>query len=181
MQRDCMEDGALGTPGASSIIPITNHYVSQFANAGAAIYFSRDWHPADHCSFLTQGGRWPVHCVAHTPGAEFVATLPIPDLAIIVSKGSEAAHEAQSAFEGTALAHLLHERRVRQLWLAGLTTEHAIRATALDAQRAGFAVTLLVDAIRSSGDTATAGDHALREMLGAGVRAHSWARQSVKY
>ncbi len=171
-----MEDGALAIPGASSIIPIVNHYVAQFSNLGAAIYFSRDWHPPDHCSFRSEGGRWPVHCVAHTQGAEFVRNLPIPVDAVIVSKGTESAHEAQSAFEGTALAHLLHERHIKGLWIAGVSTEHAIRATVLDALRAGFAATLLIDALRASGDTKTSGDQALREMFDAGAQAHSWAR-----
>ena len=180
MQRDYMEHGALAVPGASTIIPVINHYVAQFANANAAIYFSRDWHPLNHCSFQNQGGRWPVHCVAQTPGADFVHSLPIPDDAVIVSKGIESAHEAYSAFEGTALAQLLHERGIHGLWIAGVTTEHSVRASVLDALKAGFKVTVLVDAIRSSGDPTNSADHAMREMLDAGAQAHSWARPAHK-
>lgn len=34
-----------------------------------AIIFTLDWHPANHCSFVKQGGPWPPHCVAYTQGA----------------------------------------------------------------------------------------------------------------
>ena len=34
------------------------------------VVMTKDWHPADHCSFAPQGGPWPAHCVAGTPGAE---------------------------------------------------------------------------------------------------------------
>jgi nicotinamidase/pyrazinamidase len=176
MQRDCMEDGPLAVSGATTIIPVINHYVAQFANLGAAIYFSRNRHPPDHCSFRSQGGRWPTHCVADSDGAEFARGLQVPEESVIVSKGTEAAHEAQSAFAGTALAQLLHERQIRDLWVAGLTTEHSIRATVLDASASGFSVTLLVDAIRARDDIAGAADRALADMLAAGARVHSWAR-----
>ena len=32
--------------------------------------FTRDNHPANHCSFKKQGGPWPEHCVQKTMGAE---------------------------------------------------------------------------------------------------------------
>jgi nicotinamidase/pyrazinamidase len=74
------------------------------------------------------------------------------------------------------LAQLLHERHIRDLWVAGLTTEHSVRATVLDALKSGFSVTLLVDAIRARDDIAGGADRALADMLAAGAKAHSWAR-----
>jgi nicotinamidase/pyrazinamidase len=176
MQRDCMDDGALAIDGANAIVPVVNHYVAKFSNVKSAIYFARDHHPLDHCSFQRNGGRWPVHCVTDTDGAKFARGLIIPHDAVIVSKGMEAAHEALSAFEGTALAQLLHERSVQHLWIAGLAMEHSIRASALDGLKAEFAVTLLVDAIRARDDTVGGADRALAEMLTAGAQIHSWAR-----
>lgn len=32
--------------------------------------FTRDNHPANHCSFKAQGGIWPAHCVQKTSGSE---------------------------------------------------------------------------------------------------------------
>ncbi|MCR5218965.1 isochorismatase family protein [Treponema sp.] len=32
--------------------------------------FTRDNHPANHCSFKEEGGIWPAHCVKNTAGSE---------------------------------------------------------------------------------------------------------------
>jgi nicotinamidase/pyrazinamidase len=175
MQRDFMRGGALEVEGADALIPRINHYVAQFANAGAPVFFARDWHPQDHCSFTSQGGRWPAHCVAGSTGAEFDARIPIPGTAAIVSKGSEPTAEGYSAFEGSTLAELLHARQIDELWIAGVATEFCVRASVLDALRAGFRVKVLVDAIQSVERKPGDGDQALAEMLAAGASGHAWS------
>lgn len=47
-------------------------YIQSLLDKGGydKILMTKDWHPADHCSFAPQGGPWPAHCVAGTPGAE---------------------------------------------------------------------------------------------------------------
>ena len=49
-----------------------------FAARGLPLYASRDWHPADHCSFRARGGAWPAHCVAGSAGAAFAEGLRLP-------------------------------------------------------------------------------------------------------
>jgi len=176
MQHDFMPGGALAVPRADELFPMLNHYIAEFENGRALVCFSRDWHPPDHCSFRTAGGRWPVHCVAGTAGAELVHQVRVPKDAIIVSKGTESAREAYSAFEGTGLAHLLRQRGIAELWIAGVATEYCVRATVLDALQAGFDVTVLVDAVRAVEGSPGDGARALEEMLAAGAKAHSWAR-----
>lgn len=176
MQRDFMPGGALPVPGADVLFPAINHYVAAFENAGVPVYFSRDWHPPDHCSFVAQGGWWPPHCVADTPGAEIVPQVRVPETAVIVSKGTEREHEAYSAFEGTGLARQLLAHAVAEVWIAGVATEYCVRATALDAMKAGFGVTILVDAVRAVEQNSGDAERALTEMLAAGAKAHSWAR-----
>lgn len=39
--------------------------------------FTKDWHPANHCSFKEQGGKWPAHCVQHTKGSELDSGLDV--------------------------------------------------------------------------------------------------------
>lgn len=39
------------------------------------VIFTVDWHPANHCSFKENGGKWPTHCVAYTEGASIYSTL----------------------------------------------------------------------------------------------------------
>jgi len=39
------------------------------------VIFTRDGHPANHCSFKSQGGEWPIHCVEYTMGSAIVDPL----------------------------------------------------------------------------------------------------------
>jgi len=67
-QNDFCPGGALAVPDGDAI----GGRVNELAGSGAfdVVVATRDWHPPDHGSFTDQGGRWPVHCVAGTPGAE---------------------------------------------------------------------------------------------------------------
>jgi nicotinamidase-related amidase len=38
-------------------------------NEGGTIIATRDYHPIDHCSFTTQGGPFPCHCIQGTKGS----------------------------------------------------------------------------------------------------------------
>ena len=87
---------------------------------------------------------------------------------VIVDKGQY--DDGYSAFEGVAsdgrtLAEVLVG--VETVIVAGLATDHCVRATALDARRAGFAVTVAVDL--SAGVTGGSTAAALAEMRAAGV------------
>ena len=77
VQRDFLPGGALAVPHGDDVVPVLNRYVRLFGKAGLPIIFSRDWHPYNHGSFRGQGGPWPVHCVAESPGADFAPGLEI--------------------------------------------------------------------------------------------------------
>ena len=171
MQRDFLPGGTLPVPGAEALIPRINHYVAQFEKSGAPVYFSRDWHPADHGSFRAQGGRWPAHCIAETPGAGFPALIPVPANAGIISKGTERGREGYSAFDGTNFAELLRQRGVEELWVAGVALDHCVRATTLDALKQGLRVTILIDAVRAVDAAPGDGERALQELMDAGAHA----------
>ena len=129
---------------------------------------SRDWHPANHCSFQTRGGPWPVHCQAGTPGAEFHPALDQSPIQRVFSKGTDPDKEAYSAFDETGLDDWLREHRVRRLVVTGLTTNYCVRASVLDALHAGFEVTVLEDAIAAVDAQPGDGERALAEMREAG-------------
>jgi nicotinamidase/pyrazinamidase len=79
---------------------------------------------------------------------------------------------AYSAFEGHSsdgepLARWLRERGVDAVEVAGIATDHCVRATALDAVRAGFATTVLLDLTAGVLPETTA--RARAEMAGAGI------------
>ncbi len=166
VQRDFCPGGSLAVPEGDLVVPVINRLLVASWPAVA----TRDWHPPDHCSFVAQGGPWPPHCVAGTPGAEFHPDLHAWRFRHVISKATTRAAEAYSGFQGTDLATLLRGAGIRRLVVAGLATDYCVKATALDGRRAGFDVVVLADAVR--GVEARPGDcaAAMAEMREAGVR-----------
>lgn len=175
MQQDFLPGGALGVAGGDTIIPLINRWVERFEAAGLPVIYSRDWHPPDHCSFVPEGGIWPVHCVADSPGAAFSPSLTLPRAPLIVSKATHKDEEAYSAFQGTGLADLLRGRGVNRCFLAGLATDYCVRATVEDALAAGFEAVVLTDGIRAVELEEGDGERALAAMQAAGARLVSGA------
>ena len=133
MQNDFCPGGALGVAGGDEL----SRAIREAAATAGTLVATRDRHPAGHSSFAAQGGPWPVHCVARTPGAELhpsVAGLPFD---LVQDKGEDADREQYSGFDGTPLAGWLRERGVEQVLVAGIATDYCVRATALDSIAAG--------------------------------------------
>jgi nicotinamidase/pyrazinamidase len=113
---------------------------------------------------------WPVHCVAGTQGALFHPSLQPRPFAAVFDKGERQA--AYSGFDGVdedgrALDTWLREHRVGQVDVVGLATDHCVLATALDAVRAGYETTVLLDL--TAGVLPQTTESALRDMQAAGV------------
>ncbi|MDE2990344.1 MAG: nicotinamidase [Chloroflexota bacterium] len=170
VQRDFCPGGALAVPDGDAVVPVLNQWIDAARDAGAAVFASRDWHPPDHVSFQEQGGPWPSHCVAETPGARFHPDLALPVSATIIDKGTDAGHEAYSAFEGTDLAAWLHAAGIERLWVGGLALDYCVRASVLDARRiAGLPVHLILSATRAVEVQPGDGSRALDDMRSAGA------------
>jgi len=167
VQRDFCPGGALPVRDGDRVLAVINRILDLGRWFSVA---TRDWHPPDHCSFMSQGGIWPVHCVAGTPGAEFHPALDALKIQHIVSKATTKTTEAYSGFQGTELAGLLKGRGIRRVFVTGLATDYCVKATALDARREGLEVVVLEDAIRGvevkPGDCA----RAIEEMSAAGIQ-----------
>jgi nicotinamidase/pyrazinamidase len=170
VQVDFCPGGALPVPDGDAVVPVLNEWIERFEASGQPIFASRDWHPANHVSFREQGGPWPPHCVAGTPGAAFHAELRLPHSATVVSKATEPDREAYSTFDRTGFADELRRRGIRRLTIGGLATDYCVRATVLDALREEFEVRLLRDAVRAVDVTPGDGDRALEEMRAAGAQ-----------
>jgi nicotinamidase/pyrazinamidase len=162
--------GSLAVPGGEEVIAPLNRAAAAFAERGLPVIATRDWHPDDHVSFHEQGGPWPVHCVAGTPGADSAEGLELPDGTTIVEKADTAAMDAYSAFEGTDLAADLRARGIRRLLVGGLATDYCVLNTVKDALDAGFETVVLEDAIRAVEVQPGDGDRAEDEMRRAGAR-----------
>jgi nicotinamidase/pyrazinamidase len=173
VQNDFCPGGALPVPNGDRVIPVLNKLAAQFAEVGLPVFASRDWHPPDTRHFKSQGGPWPPHCIAGTPGAAFHPALQLPPDAIVVSKGQDKQDDGYSAFEGAssdgrALADHLRERGITHLSVGGLATDYCVRASVLDARRAGIDVTIVAGGVAGIGEETTR--RALEEMQAAGAR-----------
>lgn len=154
VQYDFLPGGALGIADADQIIPIINQWITAAKEAGVPIIASRDWHPANHCSFEAQGGPWPAHCVKHTHGAALHEELNLPDDVIIFSKASMPDKENYSAFEGKSdndqsLAEKLHALNVKRIWVCGLALDYCVYYSGLDADKHGFLYHVILPATKA--------------------------------
>jgi nicotinamidase/pyrazinamidase len=169
VQADFLPGGALAIHDGEGVIAPLNRCIERFAARGLPVVATRDWHPANHCSFTAQGGSWPPHCVAGTSGAAFPAALHLPPAALIVSKGTAADREAYSGFAGSALESQLRAAGVGRLFVGGLATDYCVLNTVLDARALGFDVVVLDDAVAAVEAKPGDGERALERMRAAGA------------
>jgi nicotinamidase/pyrazinamidase len=167
VQRDFCPGGSLAIEHGDEVVPVLNGWIKRAAEAGVPVVASRDWHPPSHLSFKPQGGEWPVHCVQGTEGAGFHPDLALPADAIVVTKGDRTDRDQYSAFDATGLAEDLRRRGTARVWIGGLAEDVCVRATALDAAKAGFEAKVIAAATKPV--TEAGGKKARAEMRAAGV------------
>ena len=170
VQSDFCPGGSLAVDHGDEIVPVLNRAIEAFDRANLPIFFTRDWHPPDHCSFKSQGGIWPTHCVRDTPGAEFYRDLLVPGRAAVIDKGTEPDRDAYSGFDGTDLADKLRRSGVTEVFLGGLATDYCVKETALDALRAGMTVNLMLDCVKGVNLRKGDSQDAIRTLASRGVR-----------
>ena len=179
VQNDFCEGGSLAVTGGAEVARRISEYVLGHAHEYATIVATADWHhdPGGHFAenpdFIDS---WPPHCRIGTDGALFhPATKPaFQHVEAIFRKGNHAA--AYSGFEGfategdkrVALVQWLRDRAVEQVEIAGIATDHCVRATALDAVREGFETTVLLDL--TAGVAYQSTEAALAAMREAGIQ-----------
>ena len=175
MQNDFLPGGALGVPEGDKIIPFVNRAAALFKKNNLPIFFTRDWHPPDHCSFKDQGGPWPPHCVQNTAGAELSSKMNIPEGSVIISKGSDKNSEQYSTLGGRDAAgntesSLLKKSGIKRIFIAGLATDYCVLNSVKDALAEGYEVYVLTDAIRAVDVNPGDGERALEEMIRGGAK-----------
>jgi nicotinamidase/pyrazinamidase len=176
--------GTLAVHGGANLVPIVNGEIAMARAEGATVVFTQDWHPERTPHFTTDGGIWPVHCVAGTWGAELHPDVDASAAASAarIRKGANG-EDGYSGFtmrdprtgetSPTELEGLLREAGAGWVVVCGLATDYCVKATALDAHRLGFETAVLIDAIRPVDLAVGDGDRAIEEMAAAGV--HSWS------
>lgn len=175
VQNDFCPGGSLAVPGGDAVVTVLNRYAARFAQAGAPVFATRDWHPETTRHFQAGGGPWPPHCVQGTEGARFHRDLALPPDTVVVSKGADPEQDAYSAFQGEAedgmpFAAVLGERGVQRLFVGGLATDYCVKASVLDGLKEGFEVVVLEDAVRAVDVKPGDGERALDAMTAAGAQ-----------
>ena len=70
--------GSLKVPGAEETMNALAEYIIKTDGEYVCKAVTVDWHPFRHCSFIENGGQWPMHCVQHTVGASIWPALIDP-------------------------------------------------------------------------------------------------------
>ncbi|MDG6920338.1 MAG: bifunctional nicotinamidase/pyrazinamidase [Nitrososphaerota archaeon] len=169
-QRDFCPGGVLPVKDGDEIIGPANRLIALFEKEKSPIFFTRDWHPADHRSFKSRGGLWPSHCIKNTEGAKFHPSLNVPAGAVIISKAIRRDSEAYSGFQGTKLAERLRSLEVKDLYVLGLATDYCVKDTVLDGLAEGFRVFLVSDGVRGVNLSPTDSSNAIKTMISKGAR-----------
>ncbi|MFF1696672.1 nicotinamidase [Streptomyces sp. NPDC058257] len=177
VQNDFCEGGSLAVSGGADVAAAITELIGQAPAGYRHVVATRDHHidPGDHFSDQPDFVRsWPPHCVAGTEGGGFH-----PNFAPVVASGAidavfdKGAHSAAySGFEGAdengvTLADWLRDRKITEVDVVGIATDHCVRATALDAAREGFGTTVLLDL--TAGVSKETTERTLEELRAAGV------------
>ncbi len=178
VQNDFCPGGSLAVPGGDEVARTMTRVAQRFAERGAKVYATLDWHPARHISFKERGGPWPPHCVQGTRGAELHAELKLPAHTTIIKAASDPDKEAYSGFMDTDLEQQLRASGVDRVFVGGLATDYCVLNTVIDSARKGFDTYLLTDAIAAVDVHPGDGERAIRQMLEAGAKATT-AREVV--
>ncbi|WP_168581879.1 isochorismatase family protein [Gephyromycinifex aptenodytis] len=159
VQNDFCEGGSLAVAGGAGVAQRISEHLQAHRDDYAAVVATADWHidPGAHFGATPEQidyvDRWPAHCVAETPGAQFhPAVRPaISQTEAVFRKGAYTA--AYSGFEGmtsedggeVGLADWLRDGGITHVDIVGIATDHCVRATALDAAKEGFETRVLLD------------------------------------
>lgn len=116
-------NGSMTVFGAEDKMNALAKYIGEHKDEYDFIILTADWHPINHCSFIENGGEWPMHCVAHTIGAAIYQ--PIINTLIenkipfeILTKGEFSNKEEYSIMESYASSKKL----MRTIFLKGNPT-----------------------------------------------------------
>lgn len=173
VQNDFCEGGSLPVAGGADVAAAITRHVTEHGSEYAHVVATRDYHvdPGPHFSDQPDYvDTWPPHCVVGTEGAAFHPAFDAGRAEAVFSKGEHAA--AYSGFEGrtddgSSLAAWMRDREVDELDVAGIATDHCVRATALDSAREGFRTRVLLGLTAGVARETTAA--ALARMDNAGV------------
>ena len=131
------------------------YYIREHGKDYDSIVITLDWHPIDHCSFIENGGEWPMHCVAYTKGAsvylDIINRLPKDKKIYFLTKGDMNNVEEYSIMKNLAsyslLTSFILNKENTTIDICGIANEYCVLNTVKDLVENGFKeqITVLKD------------------------------------
>ena len=181
------KNGSLAISGADeAFVQKVENVTKELLQQGFVIFGTQDWHPAEHVSFHTNhdgkkpfeliqvNGKpqvlWPPHCIQGTENARVLVDNNL--FLAIVKKGKDTRYDSYSGFQDdggavTEMAKILKRNGIQKVVVYGLATDYCVKATAMDAEKAGFKVIVVEDLCRGVAPDTT--HKALEEMAASGI------------
>lgn len=182
-----LKNGSLAVNGTDqAFVEKVEKATEALKKKGYHIYATQDWHPKDHMSFYTNhegkkpfevikiDGRtqvlWPPHCVQNTEGAKILLDSSLFEA--VVKKGKDKNFDSYSGFQDdggakTEMNDILKKDGIKELIVYGIATDYCVKATAIDAAKNGYKVTVIEDL--SAGVAPETSAKAVKEMQEKGV------------
>ncbi len=182
-----LKNGSLAVKGTDkAFVDKVQQATEALKKKGNVIFATQDWHPKDHISFHTNhsgkkpfeaiqiDGRtqvlWPPHCVQGTENADLLLDKNL--FVAVVRKGQDKKYDSYSGFQDdggkkTDMAKILKQSGVKELIVYGIATDYCVKATAIDAAKEGYKVTVIENLCRGVAPESSA--KALQEMKDKGI------------
>lgn len=134
-------NGSLPVPGAEIAINALSEYLRKHCADYAAIIVSADRHAMRHCSFVSEGGKWPMHCVADSIGAAIWPAimdvlLTMPDKVTVLHKGENPDTEEYSIFKNkhaaSKIREIIRDNDINNIDICGLAGDVCVADTIRD-------------------------------------------------
>ena len=145
-------DGSLACGHSEEAVKNIISFINK--NPGAKIFYSADNHSTKHCSYIPNGGTWPVHCQAGTHGAELHESFftdinnpsQRPNDYTTYYKGEDDSVEEYSAYEAKNLAgEKLCDILGHEVIVTGIATEFCVKESVTALLESGRKVTVKAD------------------------------------
>lgn len=149
--------GSLKCKDAISKMTNLAYYIRENGSSYDSIIITLDWHPTNHCSFIENGGEWPVHCVKYTKGAsvyqDIINRLPKNKKIYFLTKGDMDNMEEYSIMKNlasyTLLTTFILNKENTTIDICGIAGDVCVMNTVKDLVKEGYGdkITILKDFI----------------------------------
>lgn len=182
-----LKNGSLAVKGTDkAFVDKVQQATEALKNKGYVLFATQDWHPKDHISFYTNhsgkkpfeaiqiDGRtqvlWPPHCVQGTENASLLLDKNL--FLSVVRKGQDKKYDSYSGFQDdggkqTDMDKILKQNGLKELIVYGIATDYCVKATAIDAAKNGYKVTVIENLCRGVAPDTSA--KAIQEMKDKGI------------